>query len=94
MKRENGSLGLLWGLSILIMGLVAYFTHYGQAFVTNLGTMYMGWYTPTIMGSILGGFIGFIHGFIKGFLIAWLYNAFSGCCSGCCKPVVEKKSAK
>lgn len=79
------ALGVLWGLSVFIMGLAAHFTGFGEAFVTNVGTMYMQWYGPTVMGSILGGFIGFAHGFIKGLLIGWLYNAFSCCCKHCCK---------
>lgn len=79
------SFGVLWGLSVFIMGLIVHFTGFGQAFITNVGTLYMEWYGPTIMGSIWGGFIGFAHGFITGFLIAWLYNAFSCCCHNCKK---------
>lgn len=77
------SLGILWGLWLLVMGLLAFHYAYGQTFVTTLGTMYVG-YEPTIKGSIIGGIMGLVHGFIKGFLIAWLYNRFCSCT--CCTP--------
>ena len=73
------SFGVLWGLSILIMGLLAYYYTYGNSFVIAVGSLYPG-YAPSIKGSILGGIIGVIDGFIGGFLIAWLYNLFNCCC--------------
>ncbi|MCP0914371.1 MULTISPECIES: bacteriophage holin [Legionella] len=69
------ALGILWGLSMLIMGLIAYFFNYGDLFVTSMGTLYLG-YNATIMGSIIGGVIGFIDAFIGGLIVAWLYNLF------------------
>lgn len=72
------SLGILWGLSLVLMGLLAHYVAYGQTFVTAIGTVYFG-YAPSITGSLLGGGIGFIDAFITGFLIAWLYNKFAGC---------------
>lgn len=77
------SLGILWGLSLLVIGLLAYYYAYGHPFVSAVGTLYLG-YEPSIKGSIIGGLIGFVDAFITGFLIAWLYNRFS-CCK-CCKP--------
>jgi len=67
--------GILWGLSILAMGLLAYFFSYGEVFVSTLGTLYVG-YESTIIGSILGGIIGFVDAFITGVVLAWLYNLF------------------
>lgn len=89
------SLGVLWGISVFLLGLLAYFFTYGKPFVDAMATLYMG-YEPSIAGSIIGGVIGFIDAFISGFLIAWLYNKFSGCHCNCCgdKPVVAKKKAK
>lgn len=75
--------GVLWGLSLLIMGLVAFYYAYGHGFVTAIGALYPG-YIPSVKGSILGGLIGFIDAFITGFLIAWLYNKFSCCRCICC----------
>lgn len=85
------SVGVLWGLSLLGMGLLAYFYTYGKPFVDAMATIYLG-YEPSIKGSIIGGIIGLIDGFITGFLIAWLYNRFSGCGCRCCTP--EEKPAK
>lgn len=78
------SLGLLWGLSLLILGLMGHYYAYGHPFVSAIGTVYQG-YEPSIKGSIIGGIIGFINAFIDGFLIAWLYNRFSRGQCGCCK---------
>jgi hypothetical protein len=72
------SIGLLWGLSILLMGLMAHYLEYGVEFVSSVGTLYIG-YEKTILGSFIGGGFGFLDGFIMGVLIAWLYNCFSGC---------------
>lgn len=83
------SLGILWGLSLLVMGLIAYFYAYGRPFVEAVATLYLG-YEPSVLGSFIGGVIGFIDGFVTGFLIAWLYNCFS-CCS-CCRGKENKKN--
>lgn len=77
------SLGILWGLSLLVLGLLAYHYAYGITFVQSVGTVYMG-YEPSIKGSLVGALMGFVHAFVKGFLIAWLYNRFS--CCRCCRP--------
>lgn len=73
------SLGVVWGLSILIMGLLAHHYMYGKPFVDAMGQLYIG-YAPSIKGSLIGGLIGFVDAFIGGFIVAWLYNVFSGCC--------------
>ena len=71
--------GILWGISIFLMGLLAHFFSYGEVFVTSIGTLYIG-YDTTIIGSIIGGIIGFVDGFIGAAILAWLYNFFAGCC--------------
>lgn len=78
------SLGVMWGLSVLIMGLVAFYFMFGTPFVTAMGVVYIG-YEPSIVGSLIGGAIGFVDAFIGGVIIAWLYNCFSGCCNKNCK---------
>ncbi|MGC1183082.1 bacteriophage holin [Legionella sp.] len=75
--------GVLWGISILFLGLVATYYAYGHEFVASMGNLYPG-YTPSIKGSLLGGIIAFIDAFIMGFLIGWLYNKFSHCYCPCC----------
>jgi len=74
------SLGVVWGVSIFIMGMLAHLYLYGKPFVAAVGALYIG-YEPSIMGSVIGGIIGFVDAFISGFIIAWLYNCFCGCCS-------------
>ncbi|MDI9818984.1 MULTISPECIES: bacteriophage holin [unclassified Legionella] len=73
------SLGILWGISVFIMGLIASYYAYGQPFVEALGALYIG-YAPTILGSFIGGLIAFVDAFISGVILAWLYNFFAGCC--------------
>ena len=74
------SVGILCGLSLLIMGLLAHV--YGNPFVAmNNNFLYLG-FPPSIKTSFIGGIMGFVHGFVSGFLVAWLYNICSHCC--CC----------
>lgn len=75
--------GAIWGVCILIVGLVATYYLYGHEFVVSMGNLYPG-YTPSIRGSFFGAIIGFIDAFIMGFLIAWLYNRFNQCKCICC----------
>ena len=69
--------GVLWGLSVFIMGILGAAIGYGVGFVGALGTMYIG-YDATIVGSIIWLILGFIDGFIWFYLLAWLYNIFEG----------------
>ncbi len=85
--------GVLWGISILLMGLAATYYTYGQNFVVSLGTLYPG-YTPSVKGSVLGAIIGFIDAFLMGFIIAWLYNKFSRCACACCDGQKKSKAKK
>ena len=81
------AMGILWGVAVLIMGLLATYYSYGTPFVTSVGVLYVG-YEPTIAGAIIGGLIGFVDAFIGGVILAWLYNLFAGCCCkkhGACK---------
>ncbi len=72
------SLGVMWGVSIAVMGLLAHFYMYGKPFVAAVGQLYIG-YDPSIVGSLFGGFIGFVDAFVMGYVIAWLYNLFGHC---------------
>jgi hypothetical protein len=69
------SLGVLWGGSVLLTGILA-MRGFGAGFVNALGTVYPG-YSATFPGSIIGGVYGFVEGCIGGALLAWLYNHFS-----------------
>ena len=77
-KAFGLALGVLWGLSVLLIGLMAHHLMYGVHFVEAVGTLYIG-YAPSILGSILGAIMGFIDAFISGYLLAWLYNWFADC---------------
>ena len=72
------ALGLLWGLMVLFMGLLAHYYQYGAEFVTSLGTVYIG-YEKTIMGSLIGAGFGFLDGFVSGVILASFYNIFARC---------------
>ena len=66
--------GILWGGTVLFMGLTAMVCSWAKPFVGWLSTiMYLG-YDVTIVGSLIGTVWGFVDGFIGGFLFAWLYN--------------------
>ncbi|MBN9230065.1 MAG: bacteriophage holin [Legionella sp.] len=84
------SFGVLWGISILMVGLAATYYAYGHDFVVSMGNLYPG-YTPSVRGSLLGAFIAFIDAFIMGFLIGWLYNKFTRCTCTCCNKPAEQK---
>ncbi len=77
------SLGVVWGVSVFIMGLLAQYYAYGTEFVSAMGVVYIG-YEPSIIGSAIGGLFGFIDALVGGALVAWLYNVFSGCCRKHC----------
>lgn len=85
--------GLLWGVCILFLGLVASYYAYGHDFVISLGTLYPG-YTPSVKGAILGAIVAFIDAFLMAFLIAWLYNKFNNCSCTCCAKETTTKEIK
>lgn len=75
------ALGLVWGVGLLLLGLISYSNGYGAEFIKVMGSIYIG-YAPTVAGSIVGLFWGFIDAFITGVVIAWIYNY---CADKCCK---------
>lgn len=84
------SLGILWGGSLLLLGLLTHFGYEGS-FVASLRTLHVG-YDFSILGSFIAGIVGFFDGFVRGAVIGWLYNVFACCC---CKKDVQcdKKSS-
>lgn len=70
------SLGLIWGLAVLLG--TWWFLIQGQPgeYVTKLRTVYIG-YDVSWGGSLIGFLWGFVDGFIVGVLLAWFYNKFS-----------------
>jgi len=65
--------GILWGGSVLIMGLAALVSAWAQPFVDVLSVLYVG-YSASIAGILIGALWGFIDAFIGGWVFAWLYN--------------------
>jgi hypothetical protein len=65
--------GILWGLAVLVTGLMAALFGYGKMFVDVVGSFYIG-YQPTMTGSLIGGVWGFFDALIGGFIFALLYN--------------------
>ncbi|WP_455276874.1 bacteriophage holin [[Eubacterium] cellulosolvens] len=70
------SIGILWAIAILLTGISATFSTWGDKYVELIGSMYIG-YSASIAGSIIGAVWGFIDGLIAGAVIAWLYNRFA-----------------
>jgi hypothetical protein len=64
--------GLVWGLALFFLTLIAAGTGYGSEFL-SLFEFYPG-YTITFWGSATGFLWGFIDGFIGLGLVAWFYN--------------------
>lgn len=73
------ALGVVWGVSVFLMGLSAHYFSYGVTFVESLQTLYIG-YDISIGGAFVGGLIGFFDAFFFGLIVGWLYNVFSRCC--------------
>ncbi|MFA5286753.1 MAG: bacteriophage holin [Candidatus Omnitrophota bacterium] len=75
-KAFGFTLGIVWGLSLVIMGILAMTINYGAAFVHALSKLYLG-YDLSVRGIILGAIWGFVDAGLGGFAIAWLYNKLS-----------------
>jgi hypothetical protein len=73
--------GILWAICAFTMGMVVMMTakEYGTAFVSSVGTLYIG-YKATFLGSIIGAIWAFFDAFILGLVLIWLYNALKRCC--------------
>lgn len=72
--RVGFAMGGIWGLSLLIIGLIAHSTiYYGHPFIQALDSVYIG-YAPTVDGAFVGLAWGFCGFFIFGWCISRLYN--------------------
>lgn len=70
------SIGLVWGLAILLGTWLLLFLGYEGTTTEILYKIYFG-YTFSWIGGLIGFIDGFVYGFILGFLIAWFYELFS-----------------
>jgi len=72
-KALGIAIGVTWGLGLFLLGVIASFSEYGEAFVFTIGSVYVG-YDDTFLGAIAGGIWGLIDGFIAGYIVGWIYN--------------------
>lgn len=73
-RRLGFAFGVIWGLSLFILGLIAHSTiYYGHLIIQTLDSIYFG-YEATVEGAFIGFLWGFCDAFIAGWLIAWVYN--------------------
>ncbi len=70
-------LGLTWATGVFILGLMVWFSHWGDLMMHSLASIYVG-FGPSLMGSLWGALWAFADGFIAGMLIAFFYNLFIG----------------
>ena len=74
------ALGLLWGGSILVVGLAATWLgadgdYYGKDFLLAVASIYPGYRgVPAVGDVIVGALYGLLDGAICGALLGWLYN--------------------
>jgi hypothetical protein len=65
--------GILWSVSVFLMGMTATTCSWAGKFVAALGVFYVG-YSATILGSFIGAVWGFFDAAIGCAVFAWLYN--------------------
>ena len=68
--------GVLWGLAIFVITLVAAGRGIGNN-LSHLSAIFIG-YQVTYIGSVIGLIYGFVAGLIFGWLFALVYNGFGG----------------
>lgn len=76
-KRALGlSLGLIWGLAILLGTWWLLIFGYKGEIWARLSQFFIG-YSFTYGGAIIGFIWAFVYGFITGVLMGWFYDTFS-----------------
>jgi len=73
------TVGLLWGSTMLLVGVVNMITgDYGQLFLALMASLYPGYYVGgTITDVIVGALYGLVDGGIGGAVLALVYNRLS-----------------
>ena len=69
--------GIVWGISVFFIALIAKETDVGIGIVDTLGKVYIG-EKATWSGAFLGLIYGFFDAGIGGLLVAWVYNLLLG----------------
>jgi len=66
--------GIVWGVSVLLVAVIAGRTDFMLGFVTALGHYYIG-EKPGLVGGLIGMIYGFFDAGIGAYLLALIYNA-------------------
>jgi hypothetical protein len=82
-SRLGVSLGIVWGVGILLVGVMAMIRPGSMEAMIELLSLYPG-FEASVSGIFIGFFWGFIDGFIGAFVVAWLYNWFGLSACGTC----------
>jgi hypothetical protein len=77
------AMGVLCGVWMLVVGMLAWHGVFGDELVKHWATMFPG-VDATMKGSMIAGGWGFLKGFFYGLVLAWLYNLCLCCCTKCC----------
>jgi len=64
---------ILWGLSVLVLGLLARWFGIGLAWIDPISSLYRG-FSVVYLGILIGTIWAFVDGLICGAIFAWLYN--------------------
>lgn len=73
------SLGITWGLAVLVLGVLAKAGKIGLLWVSMLSSVYIGFAT-TPKGIAIGVAWAFAEAFVCGIVIALIYNLIAKCC--------------
>lgn len=66
------SAAILSGICMLVIGILAMFNIYMEAF--QMMKAWHIWFDVTVIGIVLGIIEAFIFSYVVGYLFAWLYN--------------------
>lgn len=78
-KAAALTIGLLWGLAMIVMGVAnLVWPDYGAPFLRLISSLYPGYRgTPEAGQVLLGAVYGLVDGAFAGAAMAWLYNRFA-----------------
>ena len=65
--------GLVWSISMLLLGWSAWLFDYGHAFVSLFASVYVG-YGASFVGGVLGALWGLVDVFVFAWVVAVVYN--------------------
>jgi len=72
-KRFGLAAGILWGLAVFVLTLIAHFTGLWLQFMDTISYIYPG-YKVSLIGSLVGTAWAFVDAFVGFYIFAWLYN--------------------